>query len=76
MIKPIQISVGFEIDYIDNTDINVVNEEEDNNKEGNGKKIKIGALYEALVVIRHFYIYKKTNKVHVLINIYNLFLYK
>ena len=69
LIKPIQISVGFEIDYIDNTDINVVNEEEDNNKEDNGKKIKIGALYETLVVIRHFYIYKKTNKVHVLINI-------
>ena len=68
MNKPIQISVGFEIDYIDNTDINVINEE-DNNKIDNGKKIKIGALYETLIVIRHFYIYKKTSKVHVLINI-------
>ena len=67
IVKPLKISVGFEIDYIDNTDINVV--EEKNYKLNIEKNIKIGALYETLVVIRHFHIYKKTNTVHVLINI-------
>ena len=67
LVKPIIISVGFEIDYIDYTDINVVNEE--NNEIISEKNLKIGAFYETLVVMRHFYIYKKTNKVHVLINI-------
>ena len=67
IIEPIKITVGFEIDYIDNTDINVI--DDDYNMLNDEKEIKMGALYETLVVLRHFYIYRKTNTVHVLINI-------
>ena len=70
LIKPIKISVGFEIEYIDNTDINVIHEE-DINLIDNCVNKKIGSLYETLVVMRSFNIYKKTNKMHVLINISN-----
>ena len=66
--KPIKISVGFEIEYIDNTDINVIHEEDINLIDYFVSK-KIGSLYETLVVMRSFNIYKKTNKMHVLINI-------
>ena len=67
IMEPIIITVGFEIDYIDESDINVVSE--DKYQLNSVKDIKMGAFYETLVVLRHFYIYKKTNKVHVLINI-------
>ena len=67
IVEPIKITVGFEIDYIDKTDINVIND--GYNMLNDEKEIKIGALYETLVVLRHFYIYRKTNTVHVLINI-------
>ena len=55
--EPIQISVGFEIDYY----------EEENNIKKENRKMSLN--YETLILIKHFYIYKKTNKVHVLINI-------
>ena len=65
--KPIMISVGFEIDYTDETDQNVINME--NKKLEYDKNIKMGAVYETLILMRHFYIYKSTNIVHVLLNI-------
>ena len=65
IVEPFKISVGFEIDYIDNDDINLINEE----NEKNYNKVKLDSLYETLSILRHFNIYKKTNKVHILINI-------
>ena len=67
IMEPIIISVGFEIDYIDESDINVVGE--DKYQLNSVNDIKMGAFYETIMVLRHFYIYKKTNTVHVLINI-------
>jgi hypothetical protein len=66
-MEPIIITVGFEIDYIDESDINVVGE--DKYQLNSIKDIKMGTFYETIMVLRHFYIYKKTNTVHVLINI-------
>ena len=65
--EPFMISVGFEIDYIDETDQNLINKE--NKKLEDDKNIKMGAVYETLILMRHFYIYKSTNIVHVLLNI-------
>ena len=67
LIKPITISVGFEIDYYDETDMNVINE--GNDLIDMEKNLKMGALYETLTLMRHFYVFKKTNTVHVLINV-------
>ena len=67
IVQPVKISVGFEIDYIDYGDINLINEDNENNY--NNTDLKLGSLYETLVVLRHLNIYKKTNKVHILINI-------
>ena len=67
MERPIQITVGFEIDYIDYSDINVINEE--NNEINCENNISMGALYETLTLMRHFLVYKQTNIVHVMINI-------
>ena len=65
--EPFKISVGFEIDYIDETDQNLISKE--NKKFEYDKNIKMGAVYETLIIMRHFYIYKSTNIVHVLLNI-------
>ena len=65
--EPFMVSAGFEIDYIDLTDKNVISKE--NNTLKYDKKIKMGAVYETLILMRHFYICKNTNIVHVLLNI-------
>ena len=65
--KPIKITVGFEIDYIDDTDINIISEE---NNQIHDENIRVGCLYETLSVMRHLLIYKKTNIIHVMINIF------
>ena len=58
--EPIQLSVGFKIDYF----------EENNNLFRKGKK-KIELIEETLSLIRKFKLYKKINTVHALLNISN-----
>ena len=55
--EQLKISVGFEIDYL---------EEENISKKEN---MKMNLSYETLILIKHFLINKKTNKIHVMINI-------
>ena len=57
--EQLKISVGFEIDYL----------EEDNILKKENKKMNLS--YETLILIKHFLINKKTNKIHVMINISN-----
>ena len=56
---PIQISIGFEINYF---------EEENKLKKEN---TKMNLFYETISIIQNFVVYKKTNLVHVFINIPN-----
>ena len=58
--EQLKISVGFEIDYLE--------EEDTISKKEN---IKMNLSYETLILIKHFLINKKTNKIHVMINISN-----
>ena len=58
--EPLNISVGFEIDYYDKNEDNNLN---------NDKKMNLN--YDTLILIRNFLIKKKTYKVHVMINILN-----
>ena len=57
--EQLKISVGFEIDYL---------EEDTISKKEN---MKMNLSYETLILIKHFLINKKTNKIHVMINISN-----
>ena len=57
--EPIQISIGFEINYF---------EEENKLKKEN---TKMNLFYETISIIQNFVVYKKTNLVHVFINIPN-----
>ena len=57
--EQLKISVGFEIDYL----------EEENVSKKENKKMNLS--YETLILIKHFLINKKTNKIHVMINISN-----
>ena len=58
--EQLKISVGFEIDYL---------EEEDTISKKENMKMNLS--YETLILIKHFLINKKTNKIHVMINISN-----
>ena len=58
--EQLKISVGFEIDYL---------EEENNITKKENMKMNLS--YETLILIKHFLINKKTNKIHVMINISN-----
>lgn len=58
--EKLKISVGFEIDYF---------EEENISLKKNDQKMILS--YETLILIKHFLISKKTNKIHVMINISN-----
>ena len=57
--EPMQISIGFEINYF---------EEENKLKKEN---TKMNLFYETISIIQNFVVYKKTNLVHVFINIPN-----
>ena len=58
--EQLKISVGFEIDYLEEEDI--ISKKEN---------MKMNLSYETLILIKHFLINKKTNKIHVMINISN-----
>ena len=57
--EPLEISVGFEIDFL----------EENTLMKKENKKIKL--ICDTLSLIKNFFVYKETNKVYVLINIPN-----
>ena len=65
IFEPLKISVGFEIDFFDETDINYIEKDEDDINDD----IKIDSSYETIILLRHFNVYKKTNIIHVLLNI-------
>lgn len=61
----IKISVGFEIDLVDESDINVVNDDGEFINDG----IKLGSISETIVIMRNLIIYNNSKKIHVLINL-------
>ena len=57
--EPIKISVGFEIDYFEEN--NLIKKE----------NAKMNLFYETMILINHFFIYKKTGQVYAMLNILN-----
>ena len=66
--KKIKIEVGFEVNFIDENDIDIINEEE-NTESDDSNEIPLHSLIQKFCILRQFQIYKKTNQIYVLINI-------
>ena len=66
--KSIKIEVGFEVNYIDENDIDIFNEKE-NDELINNNDIILNSTCQRFLVLRQFNIYKKTSIINVLINI-------